>query len=540
MGKSSLRTITNINIDGQALDAATQRQTLSFKVNCDSLSWVTIKYYDNTNGDTFSRYYPKDGVMIAKHNGEYFTGYFGYDPDTGTSPYTLGHDYTAVPTIYQNYPEVGHPENTGEGKYDVLLGSGRVQETATASTSVYIDKDITSIKSPVRYGSGAEERLIGGCMLEIDGVQTLIESYNKNTGLATLASAVTAAAGKQYYLVSNYLECQPFNWYCRSDPVVTLTAAFGADGLAVSGTYSQAEETAMQSYQFSYEGEYGEKKFTYTFDDLFPLPFDKTAIGSTGHLLRCEVVTQDGHYEDVRTLPTATVNSSTLKLDVTEVVPARMLILSVSGVTTSGNKIAYWRCEENCEPVLVGVSAGSVVDMTAETGKSYTYRAAVCVSGIVYYADKALTVTSKRVRITELTESGISYHRRKFLTVSALFFDIGSEQSGIDGRNGTTLIETQAGQPNAVYNTTDYESGHLRVYAELLGDIAAPITAGLGRTAQIEAFLSQKRPFLIADNAGNTRIVTITSVTREYDYSTGMTAFEIGWTELCKAGEALI
>ena len=426
MGRSSLRTITNINIDGQTLDAATQRQTLSFKVNCDSLSWITLKYYDNTNGDTFTRYYPKGGVMIAKHNGETFSGWFGYDAETQTSPFSLGHDYTAVPTIYQNYPETGHPDNVGEGKYDVVLGSGRIQQAASSSTTVYIDKGITSIKSPIRYGDPGSERLIGGCMLEIAGVQTLIESYNSRTGAATLASAITASEGTQYSLVSNYLECNPFNWYCRSDPVVTLTTAYSGDGVTASGSYSQAEGTAMQSYQFSYGSEKGNKSFTYTFEDVFPLPYDKAAVGE--RLVMCDVVTQDGKYEQAGAKPTASTNSSTMTLNATEITSARTISLYVSGLSTTGSKVFFWRIEDGCDPVLVDVSDFvSGFDMTAESGKTYTYRAAVCIGGTIYYADKTLTVTSKETRISVLTEGSKSFHRRKFTTNGYIRFNVSTE-----------------------------------------------------------------------------------------------------------------
>lgn len=538
MGRSSLRTITNINIDGQTLDAATQRQTLSFKVNCDSLSWITLKYYDNTNGDTFVRYYPKGGVMIAKHNGETFSGWFGYDEETGTSPFSLGHDYTAVPTIYQNYPETGHPDNVGQGKYDVVLGSGRIQQAANSSTAVYIDKGITSIKSPIRYGDPGSERLIGGCMLEIAGVQTLIESYNSRTGLATLTSAITADAGTQYSLVSNYLECDPFNWYCRSDPVVTLTAAYSGDGVTVSGEYSQAEGTAMQSYQFNFLGEYGEKSFTYTFEDTFPLPYDKNKVSAA--VVYCDVVTQDGKYQQAGAHPVGNYNSSILTLTATENVSDRKVALSVSGATLNNQKIFYWRSEASGDPVLVGISTGSFDDLTAESGKTYTYRAVVLVGSVVCYADKTVTITSKRTRITALSENSKSYHRRKFTAGMALYFDIGTEQESIDRRNGAQLVEVQTGEPNVIYGEQDYESGRLRVYAEMLGSITEPMTDGLSRITAAMNFLNQKRPFLIADNSGNTHIVTITSVSREYDYKTGMTAIDISWTELCKVGEAII
>ena len=549
MARSSLRTITNINIDGQAIDAATQLQTLSFKVNCDSLSWVQIDYYDNTDGTSQSRYYPKGGTMMAKHNGEYFHGRFGYeeDPDVHSSPYSLGHDYTAVPTIFQNYPEEGHPDNTGPGKYDVLLGSGRVQQSVADSRYLYIDKDITSIRSPVRYDDSGTTRLIGGCMLEIDGVAHLIESYDPDTGyteIATTSTPVTAAAGKPYYLMSNYLECDPFYWYCRSDPVVTITAEYidtTVDGERVSGVrakgdYSQAEDVAMQSYQFSYRDEQGDKTFSYTFEDIFPLPHSP----SPSLPVYCDVLTQENHYVRAQAAPSAQVNTSTMTLTATEYPDPRLVSLTVGGITVTG-RVFLWRSEQSCKPVLIAASdSTSIIDNTAESGKTYTYKAVCLQSGVIYTAECSFTVTSKKVKIAQLTRRDTYYHRKRFSIDSMKFFDVSSEQSEVSTVIGTQLAETQTGQPSALYSENNYDHGELTVYAEQLGSITTPLISGSERLSAIESFLTSKQPFLIADNAGNTRIVSFTSVIREHDYKAGMTAFHIGWTELCKVGEAII
>ncbi len=540
MSRSSLRTITNINIDGQAIDAVTQSHTLTFKVNCDSLSWVQMRYYDNTDGTTMLFYYPKGGTMAAKHNGETFHGHFGMDEETGLSSFVLGHDYTTVPIVYQNYPEsTEHPENTGPGKYDVLLGSGRIQE-AVSGRSVYIGKDITSILSPNRF----ENRLIGGCMLQIDGVQTLIESYNRSTGMAELESAVTAEAGKLFYLVSNYLVCDPFNWYCRSDPEVALTAEIADDGVKVSGSYSQAEEVAMQSYQFSYLGEQGERCFTYTFGDVFPLPAEPEDLEEE---ICCEVMTQENHYGKftVNAAPPE-INTEDIVISAVENKQGRNVAISLrtSFSLSGGARYFLWRKEAGgawcLRKTAIIYGQTYIYDNTAETGKSYSYRAVLYRSGTIYYADSDAEITSRRIKISELREGSTSYHRRSFSAGDSKYFDVSGEQGEIAHSTGTQVVGTLAPQPRAVFNEQSYESGALTVYADQLGSTTEPIRSGVKRLSELEDFFSQKRPFLIVDNAGNARIVAFRSIVREYGYDSGLTRFVLEWTELCRTGDALI
>lgn len=540
MGRSSLRTITNINIDGQAVDAVTQSRVLTFKVNCDSLSWVHMRHYDNTAGTSQLFYYPKGGKMIAKHNGDTFRGHFGMDEETGLSDFILGHDYTVVPTIFQNYPEsVEHPDNTGPGKYDVLLGSGRISE-AVSGTQVFIGKNITSILSPNRY----EGRLIGGCMLQIDGVQTLIESYNKSTGIAVLESSVTAPAGKLFYLVSNYLECEPFNWYCRSDPDVVLTAEVNADGVHATGSYSQAEEVAMQYYQFSFNGEQGDKCFTYTFADTFPLPPEPNGLEEP---VSCEVMTQENHYSSFSaSLTVPVIDTETMSISAAENTAYRIVTVSVMpGISISeGVRYFLWRREGSDGWTLrrTGVISGAtnIAEYTPGTGKTYSYALCFFKDGTVYYADCSLTVRGRRVKISALSERPESYHRRAFTIAESRYFDIGSEQGSISCALGTRTVSTQKPQPTAIYSNENYDSGTLTVYADQLGSITEPIVPGIDRLTELEDFLSQKCPFLILDNAGNSHIAAITGLSREHDYGSGLGRLTVGWTELCRTGDALI
>ncbi len=539
MSRSSLRTVTEISIDGQAVDAATKNPGLSFRVNCDSLSWVGATYYDNTEGTVQSFYYPKGGEMIARHNGEIFHGSFGYDEELGTSPFKLGHDYTGVFTIYQNYPESAEdPLNTGPGKYDVLLGSGRILELISSNT-INIGTGIGVILPPVRY----EGRLIGGCMLENGGVQTLIESYDSTTGIAVLEHHVTPAAGSQYYLVSNYLRCDPFYWYCRSDPEVTLTAEYTPNGLKLSGSYSQQQETAMRCFAFSVENETGDKSFTYTFEDHFPIPAYPHA-----QTVICDVETQEDQCSrfTCTTEPNAEENAFMLSAE-SDPLHSRAVRITADGLNGCiGSTLFIWRCLSNEEPKLICAERITsnlfrTFDYTAVSGRSYTYRAAVCreSDGRQLYSEQSFTPSAKGVLIAALKENGKAFHRRRYSAVSVHDFNIGSEQGSITSELGTQAIKTLLPAPTAVFNDDRYSSGTITVYAQQLGSITSPVIDG-DREAELERFFGSKQPFLVLDNTGNVHITAITSLMKEYDYSSGLTRFVIGWVEVCSVGEALV
>lgn len=543
--RSSLRTITNVNIDGQAIDCVSHDYGLSFKVNCDSLSWVVAHYYDTEYGTMQGFYYPAYGTMTAKHNGETFTGSM-WPVGSASSPFLLGHDYTTIIYIFQNYPESSeHPLNTGPGKYDVLLGSGRIQADSTGNEA-YIDPDITSYMSPQMY----EGRLIGGCMLKINGALYLIKSYNKSTGKITLGSSTTAedvslslSEGQLYYLVSNYIQCDPFTWYCRSLPQVDITAELTSQGIMVSGEYSQAEEVAMQSYQFTCDGEKGDKSFTYTFEDSFPLPFERKYIS-----VNCSVTTQENCSKTVQEpIPMPNYDTSTMTLLASEDPQERKISLSFdTGFTPSQELRCFlWRkCEGNTQLIRTFSRSSSglitIYDHTAANGKEYTYYISAYDNDTLYITSAAVHTTARTAVITKLTETTTAFHRKRYIRSSAIVFDIGSETGDINSNTGSSAIITESGQPTAVFNNDDYEQGTFTAYIDKLGTISEPVNSGLKRTEYIRNFFTSKCLYLLLDNAGNSRVVTITNVSRGFDHITQMTKITFTWTEVIKLSECMI
>jgi hypothetical protein len=543
--RSSLRTITNINIDGQAIDCVSQDYGLSFRVNCDSLSWVVAHYYDYEYGTMQGFYYPAYGTMQAKHNGETFTGNM-WPVGAVSSPFQLGHDYTTIIYIFQNYPESGeHHLNTGPGKYDVLLGSGRIQQDSSGNEA-YIDPDITSYMSPQMY----DGRLIGGCMIRIDGTLYLIKSYNRSTGKITLGDSTTAAditlnlsQGQLYYLVSNYIQCDPFTWYSRSDPVITFsTAAYDtADGIKLAGTYTQAQEVAMQSYQFACNGEQGSKSFSYDFNDKFPLPFQWKNID-----ISCIASSQENKSVSIsdQLLKPTSLDTTTMTLSAVEIPDERKVTLTLSSIPVSG-RVFIWRKDTGSDAVLIkqistSSSSLTTTDYTTGTGKSYTYYAVMYYSSTLYTASAGLTITAKCAKITKITENGSAYHRETFTVSSSIVFDIAAETGDITGNVGASAVITEAGQPAAIFTNDDYEQGSFTTYLDKLGSISGPINNGIKRIESTRDLFSQNALFLLQDNAGNVRIVTITDVSRSSDYMSGLTRLTLSWTEVRKLSECLI
>ena len=158
----------------------------------------------------------------------------------------------------------------------------------------------------------------------------------------------------------------------------------------------------------------------------------------------------------------------------------------------------------------------------------------------VYSASAEITPASRITKLTLLNENGELYHRKRYTAGSSQTFDIGGEQKSIEQKLGAAVCETEAGRPSAVYEERDYESGSLTVYADKLGSITAPITNGLNNINVLKSFIASKQPFLMLDNAGNARIVALTSASRDFDRISQLTRLTLGWTEICKTENAII
>lgn len=550
--RSSLRTITEISLAGQAVDAYNVDPGIKFRVNCDSLSWLTVKYYDNDSGDSFAMFYPKGGEMTAKHNGEIFSGTL-WSGSHDVSPFLLGHDYTAIFTCFQNYPESSaNPLNTGEGKYDVYLGGGVIQQDSTDPTEIYIDKGITSIKSPETYG----DRTIGGCMLKIGNVSNLIQSYNSSTGCAKINSysgIVAHNAGEEYKLISNYLECEPFVFYCRSGPDVTLTAERTEDGLTVSGNYSQAEDVAMQSYQFELNsGQFGtidqsEKKFTYTFSHVFPFDDFKQYKGTVD----CTVTTQDNFSKEFSAdIPLRDIDGTAIEyINITQESPLKTVIKYKTSVK---GKFLVFREDENGNDIFVGVSNAAIADReftftdyTAGSGQSYIYRLCGCIDGKVYGKQaEAVKLVDGRSCIARLTEATDSYGRKAYRVGKSFTFDCDVDCGTVETNLGNSYSLTDSAKPKIIYGGDRFDTGTFTATLETLDSDTLTLTSGYGRIRAWTDFISQQGLFLLKSGDGDVKIVAITSnPSRTYGTdvaSLGITKISYGWAEVTDIDRALL
>ncbi|MBO5449813.1 MAG: hypothetical protein J5994_10890 [Ruminococcus sp.] len=543
--RSSLRTPTEISLANAVGDAVHKNIGLSFRVNCDSLSWVVVVYRDNETGEQFGWYYPKGGEMLARHNGEIWRGTFG--PNDWM---TAGHDYTAQMTIFQNYPQsVEKPLNTGEGKYDVYMGAGKIQQDSSGTTEAYLDKDITSIRNPERF----DGRLIGGCMLKTGTETVLIESYNRYTGKAVLASGLSSApkAGDEYKLISNYIDCEPFVFYCRSDPECELTVKRTEEGLTVSGIYSQAEEVAMQSYQFTLMGstvelEKSGKKFTYTFEHTFPFNDCKRA----GKRVKCIVTTQDNFSKEFYT---GYISEEISEGGITNVtaVQHETAYAVIRFETASSGTFSIFREDENGNDVFIKniTNAHSGVhyaqDYTAGSNQTYIYTVCACIDGAVYCArSEPVRFTDGRSCLVKLTDKTDVLGRRRFGAGKAFVFECDTDNGAISTVLGNTYDLTNSPTPKLISGGNKFDTGTFTAVLETIDSTGLMLTSGYARIRAWTDFISQPGLFLYKNGDGDVKVVAITgNPSRTYGAdaaSLGITGISYEWTEVTDIGMTII
>lgn len=535
--RSSLRTPTEISLANAVGDAVNKNIGLSFRVNCDSLSWVIVVYRDNETGEQFGWYYPAGGEMLAKHNGEIWRGTFGPN-DWMIS----GHDYTASMTIFQNYPEsTEKPLNTGNGKYDVYLGAGKIQQNSSNVNEAYLDKDITAIRNPERF----DGRLVGGCMLKIGAETALIESYNKYIGRAVLASGLSTApkAGDEYKLISNYIECEPFVFYCRSDPECELTLERNENGLTVSGIYSQAEDVAMQSYQFtlmngSAEYEKSEKAFTYTFNHTFPFNDFKYM----GKRVKCLVTTQDNFSKEFYSeYIIEEINESAIT-NVT-VVQDDPRYATVNFETSLAGTFSIFREDESGKDVFVKnvtFSSGGkhyVLDYTAGSNRKYIYTVCACIDGVVYGArSETVSFADGRSCLVKLTDRTDLFGRKRYGAGNAYIFECDIDNGTITTALNNEYYSTNSQLPKFIGGGDKFDTGIFTATLETIDSASLSISSGYARIKAWTNFVSQQGLFLFKNGDGDVKVIAITgNPSRTYGAeiaNLGITKISYEWTEM--------
>lgn len=560
--RSTMQTITNVNYAGRAVDT-TDEQYLTFTNNCDSLSYVRLNVRDS-EGNAWSTSIG-DGLTMSVQRGQ----------TVRMSPsWTAGQDYTVTPVIYQSVPNVSQ-SSISPGKYDVYMGSGRVQADSAATDEIYIDKDISFIKAPI-YSTG-DTVLVGGCAIQLSDRTLLITDYDPETGLAEVAAANIngttgtlrlTTQGEPYKLITNYLVCDTFAFSARALPSLSLAYEISDSGVEVTGTYSQAQGVALQSWKMwaTYAEESSDSKrfeiehetqYTYTIEDIFPL------IASDGETqlsaptdIYCEVTTQDGVtvQEHVQIL-TDTEN----KLTVT----ATSTMIQAAGLPDENCRIFvfrhqnYWQREQGGgTPTLnfaglkyIGDSASYTESSgtytynlyTAETGHNATYQFIVVgidSNGYVYYGKSAdVNVPEKTWSLQHLVKTGYRTYRTEGVRYD---FAIEVSPGNIETVTDSKVYGTESRFPKYVKSPDRYDTGS---FTAVLGSIHAQ-EASAHEIATWAEFIAQGGAYLLKTDSGDVKIVAITgNPARQYGASLaelGITKVTYTWTEIDSADTAVI
>ena len=559
--RTAMRTITNVSYDGRAVDVQ-QETAVTFTNNCDHIGYITLEISDMESHEK-SVYSKGDGVTTDYVRGQ--TVSFGM---SSLGSLDTGHDYICVPTIFQRQAGDMSSE-TSPGKYDVYMGGGRVQQSSTAVNEVYIDRDISCIITPIMRNSV----LVGGCVLRLDDRDLLITAYDAATGKATVSGAKingatsslrATAVGEPYKLITNYLRCDPFVFYYRTTPSLTLSCSLTANGIEVTGQYSQAQGTELMCYRLyavyngNGDGQHSQQNSTSTVEhelkysteisDIFPM--SSTLSGEelpAAADIYCEATTQDGVTVQTRErLTISAVNELTVTVNTAE-------SLSISGLP-AGVKYSVWRRQnlrqaehEGETPVLtyVGYKYVGSYDRanfsTAEAGYDTTYQYIVCAAdgegGIYYGISGEARIASKKWSLQHLRKTGAN----SYITDGARYdFTCDVTPAAIETVIGSEVYGTEGRFPKHIHGSDRYERGS---FTALLGSIfdREPSARDIERWTE---FIAQEGHFLLKTENGDVKIVAITGdPARQYGTSLaeiGLVRVTYSWIEVDDTDRAVV
>lgn len=550
--RSSMRTITDVSVDNRAVDCS--QEGLSFTINSDHISYILMEYYD-IDTHAYSAWTMGDGVSSDWGRGDRI--------NVSLSGHTAGHDYMGVYTIYQR--QAGDmSEETSTGAYDVYMGAGKLQDDSATATEVYIDKDISFIKSP-RYVSN-NTILVGGCVLRLSDRDLLITAYNPTTGKATVAGAKingatsttrTTTKGENYKLITNYLTCDAFVFYYRTTPTINLTCTLTTDGIEAVGSYSQAQGTEIRSWRMwamYYSTIYPkltikhDENFNLDIEDVFP-PLASKGYGEFPDepekvYIFLEVTTQDG----------VTVQTSEL-LELSADYPLTVTMSTNPGSGIATGMPSTGRCFVFRERMGLGGSTGKykyINDVTYggtpqgyhldayENGYRETYKYIICgvdEDGYIYYGESTEFSDPRRYwairHLKKQSESG------KFILDGGSWytFNVDVQPAQIETVVNSNVYGTEARFPKNVQGSDRYDTGS---FTALLGSISSP-EANANTIEAWTEFITQGGLFILKTENGDVKIVTITgNPSRQYGTSLaelGLTRVTYTWAEVMDINE---
>lgn len=551
--RSSMRTITDVSYDNRTVDC--EAEGLAYTINSDHISYIISDYYD-IDTHAHSVYTLGDGITTDYKRGRRITV-------SMASRYTAGHDYMGVLTIFQR--QAGDmSEETSTGAYDVYMGAGKLQDDSETATEVYIDKDISFIRSPVWKSNNTV--LCGGCVLRLSDRDLLITAYNPTTGKATVTGAKingttsttrTTSKGESYKLITNYLTCDAFTFSYRTTPTIGLTCTLTTDGIEAVGSYEQAQGTEIRSWRMwaKYNRKYVSTKLTITHEENFSLDIEDLfpPLASKGYGEIPDNPEQVTVYLEVTTQDEVTVQTYEL-LELSASYP-----LTVTDITSNGNGLvtglpANGTCFVYRQRLGLGIgAAGSYkyigegtygVDPTGfrihahENGFRETYKYIICgidEDGYIYYGESAEFSNPKRVwELSHITKrSDGTYSDDGYYYT----FNVDVNPSQIETVVGSTVYSTEGRFPKNVHGSDRYETGS---FTAVLGSISYPEATANTIEGWTE-FITQGGLFMLKTENGDVKIVTITgNPSRQYGTllaELGLTRVTYTWAEVLDINE---
>jgi hypothetical protein len=543
---STLRTPTYPSYAGRVIDISSE-SAISFTNNADYPIGLMLHFDDLDGGSGYSTATLTQAVRGAT-----------ISATLGASNFTVGHDYACTPVIYGRDPNAS-PSSLSPGKYDVLLGSGRLQaDSDEDNTKIYIDKDITVYRGAWYH----DTTLIGGCAIKVGNDTYLITAYNSGTGECTVAAADIngstsslryTEAGEKYQLISNYVVGQPFTFKYRSAPTCTLTTAVADKALHITGAYSQAQNVPIQSYVMSVEYRFDLMEYTITHDrrygvdiaEDFPIIPVNSESASRGMDITCEITTEDGAV--IVVTDTVTILGT-----------GNITINATNGTTInvesmpSGARAYIWR-EERDNPEYSEYSLyqrfkylGSTTnnyfeDYTTANQRTYRYIAAVVqTDGTILVSNFTDQYNSydRTCLIWQLERLGNGRYRR---VANAYYnFTCDVDSGTVEHITGNAVYKSSAPRPKYIRGTDSYDTG---TFTAILGTVNSP-EAKPNLINKFISMMSSDGIFMLKTDYGDVKIVAITSdPTRTYGANIedlGIVKVTFGWTEIDDIESAVI
>ena len=544
--QSTLRTPTYPSYENRVVDMSSE-SAISFINNADYPIGLMLHFDDLDGGSGYST-----ATLTQAARGATISA------TLGASNFTAGHDYACTPVIYGRNPNAAEGAQS-PGKYDVLLGTGRLQaDSDEDNTKIYIDKDITVYRGAWYH----DTTLIGGCAIKVGNDTYLITAYNSGTGECTVAAAEIngstsslryTEAGEKYQLISNYVVGSPFTFKYRSAPTCTLTTAVADKALHITGAYSQAQNVPIQSYVMSVEYRFDLMEYTITHDrrygvdiaEDFPIIPVNSESASRGMDITCEITTEDGAV--IVVTDTATILGT-----------GNITIHATNGTTInvesmpSGARAYIWR-EERDNPeyseyslyqrfkYLGSTTNNHFEDYTTANQRTYRYIAAVVqTDGTILVSNFTEQYNSydRTCLIWQLERLGNGRYRR--IDNAYYNFTCDVDSGTIERVTGNAVYKSSAPRPKYIRGTDSYDTG---TFTAILGTVNSP-EAKPNLINKFISMMSSDGIFLLKSDYGDIKIVAITSdPTRTYGANIedlGIVKVTFGWTEIDDIETAVI